>query len=148
MNILTTSCHSYILKNENRLTNIKADQGILEMLSPSVLLKNIEKDIHKLEEEEEEQEKRKRVEKVISTIKNRGRYVKTKNNKKLNIFSVMSTPTNTRKVYLLSKTGYYLQMNANGVVNGSRHVNRNGKLHMQIHFLYLNILKFLHRMID
>ena len=36
--------------------------------------------------------------------------------------------TNTREVYLKSKTGYYLQIDGNGFVNGRKHWNENGKI--------------------
>ena len=36
--------------------------------------------------------------------------------------------TNTREVYLKSKTGYYLQMDANGFINGRKSWNETGKI--------------------
>ena len=48
--------------------------------------------------------------------------------------------TNTREVYLKSKTGYYLQIDGNGSVNGRKSWNETGKIHLWLlHILMVQV---------
>jgi len=116
LNTLSTVYCSLFQRNFHTTPSTKSKKDILNMLStdnPIALLNRLKNNIKRLEAGDDAK---------LDLIKDKSRYIKKS---KINIYSIMATPTNARRVYLRSKTNFYLQMNKRGELNGTRQINEN-----------------------
>nr|BCZ20073.1 fibroblast growth factor 17-like protein [Cladonema pacificum] len=108
--------NSYLNHRNLRSTpNSAPDKNILNMLStdsPRELLRRLKNNIRQIERDG----------RTTPPTKIKGRYVRDEN---INLYSIMATPTNVRRVYIKSKSGMYLQINNQGVLCGGRKINKN-----------------------
>ena len=104
---------SFTFRRQNEKLTLRPEQS--ERMITSSFLNRLDSDIKRLEDSNSK----------LSTIstqstkeKRHARYMTIKNHR-TSLFTIMGNPTNTRRVYLKSKTGPYLKMSKNGVLGGT-----------------------------